>query len=117
MNDLIAKWAAWGYIGTLVLVVICLYRGQRTKQINLWDTVTATDKGGTTRTDSRKLFEVGAFVVMTTAFAYWAITDRLSEWYALIYVGAFVAARSMRDREQRLNRMLDKLPTQPKEPA
>ena len=106
----VKEWAAYGYIGTLVIVVWCLYRGQRSGKIDLWDTVRATGKDGKTFTDSRKMFEVGAFVVMTTAFAYWAIIDRLSEAYAAIYVGAFVAARSLRDREQRLNRMLDKAP-------
>lgn len=94
------------YVAILLCLVLCLARGHRTGEINLWELVTATDRGGNKRTDGRKLFETGAFVVMTTAFAYWALVGRLTEWYALIYVGAFVAARSLRDREQRLNSVL-----------
>jgi hypothetical protein len=103
---MIATAAPWIYVATLVALVLCLARGQRKGEINLWDLVTATDRQGQKRTDGRKLFETGAFLVMTTAFAYWALIDRLTEWYALIYVGAFVAARSLRDREQRLNAAL-----------
>lgn len=99
--------AAWGYIAVLVWVVLCLWRGQRQGKINLWDMVTATDKSGVPRTDARKFFECGAFVVMTVAFSYLVVVDKLSEAYAAIYVGTWVAARSMRDREQRLNRVLD----------
>lgn len=94
--------ATWLYIAVLVWIVLCLGHGHRTGKVNLWDLVTATARDGATRTDGRKLYECGAFLVMTVAFAYWAVIDRLTEWYAAIYVAAFVAARSMRDREKRL---------------
>ena len=95
------------YVLTLLIVVLCMYRGQRDGKINLWELVTATDKQGFTRTDSRKMYECGVFVVMTVAFAYLVVQDKLTEFYAAIYVSAFIAARSLRDREQRLNRALD----------
>ena len=113
-NTIAGYWAAdYIYVLTLLVVVACLYRGQRDKHINLWDCVTATDKTGVRRTDSRKLWEAGAFVVMTVAFAYLIVQNRMTEWYAFIYVAAFVAARSLRDREQRLNRMVEKMPAPP----
>lgn len=96
-------WATWIYIGALLWLVVCLGFGHRMGKVNLWELVTATAKDGKVRTDGRKLYECGAFLVMTLAFAYWAVIDRLTEWYALLYVGAWVAARSMRDREKRLN--------------
>ena len=98
--------AAWIYIGTLVLLVLCLARGHRRGEINLWDLVRAT-KDGKVFTDGRKLFETGAFAVMTVTFCYLALVDKLSEMYATLYVGAFVAARYLRDREQRLNKGMD----------
>lgn len=98
------------YVLTLLVVVLCLYRGQRHGHINLWECVTATDRKGQKRTDSRKLMEIGAFVVMTVGFAYLVVQDKLTEFYAAIYIAAFVAARSLRDREQRLNRVIDKMP-------
>jgi len=110
-------WAAdYIYCITLLIVVLCLYRGQREKHINLWECVTSTDKEGRTRTDARKLWEAGVFVVMTVAFAYLVVQDKLTEFYAAIYVGSFLAARSMRDREQRLNRIIDKLPDEKVKP-
>jgi len=89
----------------LLFIVWCLYRGHRAGHINLWEVVTATDKRGITRTDSRKMFEAGAFVVMTIGFAYLVVQGKLTEVYAAIYVGAWVTARYLRDREQRLNIM------------
>ena len=98
------------YILTLLIVILCLYRGHRGGDINLWDCVRTTTKDGKLITDARKLWEAGAFVVMTVGFAYLVVQGRLTEFYAGIYVAAFVAARSLRDREQRLNRVLDKMP-------
>lgn len=98
------------YVLMLLVVVLCLYRGHRGKHINLWECVTSTDKKGITRTDSRKLWEAGAFVVMTIGFAYLVVQDKLTEFYALIYVGAWVTARTMRDREQRLTKMMEMAP-------
>ena len=99
------------YVLTLIIVVLCLYRGQRTGKIDLWDCVRSTSKEGKVFTDPRKLFEAGAFVVMTVGFAYLVVQDKLTEFYAAIYITAFVAAKSLRDREQRLNRIIDKMPT------
>lgn len=111
MNTLGGYWAAdYIYILILCVVVLCMYRGQRQGHINLWDCVTTTAKDGTTRTDARKFMEVGAFVVMTVGFSYLVVQDKLTEFYAAIYISAFVAARSMRDREQRLNKIIDKIP-------
>ncbi len=110
-NTIGGYWAAdYIYVLTLLIVIMCLYRGQREKHINLWDCVTSTDKEGKKRTDSRKLIEMGAFVVMTIGFAYFVVDEQLTEFYSLIYVGAFVTARTLRDREQRLNKMVNKMP-------
>lgn len=98
------------YIGTLLWVAVCLGYGHRTGKVNLWDCVRSTDRHGVERTDPRKLFEAGAFVVMTLGFAFLVLADKLTEVYAALYVGAWVAARSLRDREQRLNRMLEAKP-------
>lgn len=101
------NWAAWLYVAILLWLVCCLGYGHHTGKVNLWELVTATDRHGVDRTDSRKLFETGAFLIMTTAFAYWALIDKLTEAFAAIYVGAFVTARYLRDREQRMNRVID----------
>lgn len=95
------------YFAAILMVTFCLWRGHRTGQINLWDAVTTTARDGRVRTDARKLYEAGAFVVMTIAFSYLVVQDKLSEGYAAIYVGAFVTAKFLRDREQRLNRQID----------
>lgn len=88
------------YILTLLLAALCLARGHRQKHINLWDLVTATDRAGHRRTDGRKLFEVGAFFVMTITFYFLTVTGKMSEWYALIYAAAWVTARTFRDLVQ-----------------
>lgn len=98
--------ADWLYLAVLMTAVLCLWRGHRTERIDLWDTI-RTKKGDATYTDPRKLFEVGAFVVMSCGFSYMVIQGKLTEWYAGIYVAAFVTARYLRDREQRLNKALD----------
>lgn len=94
------------YVFTLAMVIICLYKGQRQASINLWDMVTSTDRQGAVRTDGRKFFEVGVFVVMTVGFSYLLLIGKMSEFYAVIYVGSFIGARALRDREQRLNKQL-----------
>jgi len=101
------------YILMLLVVLVCLYRGHRAGYVNLWELVTATDKAGKTRTDARKFYECGAFVVATVAFSYLVIMGKLTEAYLAVYIGAFVTARIFRDREQRLNRMLDKPEVKP----
>ena len=45
---------------------------------------------------------------MTIGFSYLVVQGKLTEFYAAIYVGAFVTARIFRDREQRLNRKIEK---------
>jgi len=95
------------YVATLLIVVVCLWRMHRDGHIRLWDLVTATDKQGFIRTDARKMFEAGAFVVMTVGFSYLLLVNKMTEFYAVIYVGAFVSARYLRDREQRLNRQIE----------
>lgn len=99
--------ADWLYLAILLTAVLCLYRGHRSGTVDLWDVVRATNKDGKVFTDPRKLFEAGAFVVMTVYFSHAALQGKMTEWYAAIYVGAFVAARYARDREQRLNRQID----------
>lgn len=112
---MIVQWAPAVYVLTLLVVALCLYRGHRDEHINLWDCIRA-GKDGQTFTDPRKLYEAGAFVVMTIGFAYLTLLDKMTEVYAAIYVGAWVAARSLRDREQRLNRALDTQPTDARAP-
>jgi hypothetical protein len=94
------------YMATLLVVVMCLYRGHRGGSLNLWDVVRTT-KGDATFTDPRKLYECGAFVVSTVGFSYLIIVGKMSEWFFAGYIGAWVAARYARDREQRLNRAMD----------
>lgn len=85
------------YILTLLLAAFCLARGHRGGYINLWDLITATDRSGKTRTDGRKLFEVGAFFVMTITFYFLTVTGKMSEWYALIYAASWITSRTLRD--------------------
>lgn len=98
--------ADWLFLTMLTVAVLCLYRGHRNHDVDLWDVI-RTGKGGKSYTDPRKLYEAGAFVVMTVGFAHMTIQGKLTEAYAGIYVGAWVAARYLRDREQRLNKALD----------
>lgn len=95
--------ADWVYLATLTWVVVCLALGHRQGKINLWELVTAVDRAGIDRTDGRKFYECGAFVVMTVGFSHMVLQGKLTEWYAGIYVAAFVTARWLRDREKRLN--------------
>lgn len=97
-------------IMAVVLVLFCVFAA-----ITLWnihadphkpdllDLLTATDKRGHTRFDARKCWEAGAFSVSTWAFVYIVMANRLTEWFMAIYMGSWVAARFLRDREQRLN--------------
>ena len=99
---MIVQWAPWAYVATLLVVVFCLWRGHRSGKIDLWDCIRA-GRDDKVFTDPRKLFEAGAFTVMTVTFCYLSVLDKMSEAYAALYVGAWVVARSMRDREQRLS--------------
>jgi len=44
---------------------------------------------------------------MTLGLWYLVVHDKITEFYVLAYLGAFVTARFLRDREQRLNRQID----------
>ncbi len=75
--------------------------------LDLNDLITATDKTGKTRVDARKLGEIGAWYVMTLGLWYLVVHDKITEFYVISYLGAFVTARFLRDREQRLNKQID----------
>jgi hypothetical protein len=105
-TDLIYAYSHWIYILTLIVVVVCLYRGHRQGHVNLWDMVTST-KGDKTFTDRRKFFETGAFVVSSVAFSYLVVVDKLNEIFLTLYITTWVGAAYLRDREQRLNKQID----------
>jgi hypothetical protein len=67
-----------------------------------WDLLTST-KDGVIRFDARKCWEAGAFVVSTVAFVVLTWRNGLTEWFFIGYMGTWVGARFLRDREQRLN--------------
>lgn len=97
-------------IMAVVLVLFCVFAAITLRNIHndpqkpdLLDLITATDKSGHTRFDARKCWEAGAFSVSTWAFVYIVMANRLTEWFFAIYMGSWVAARFLRDREQRLN--------------
>lgn len=69
-----------------------------------WDYITSTDKQGNTRFDPRKTFEFGAFWVSTVWGSVMVYQEKFTEWFFVGYMSAWVAARFLRDREQRLNR-------------
>ena len=94
--------------GVLALLVaalaIALWRAQcDPKRPDLLDLITSTDRTGKVRFDSRKCFEAGAFGTTTWAFVFLTLSHQLTEWFFAGYAAAWVFARSMRDREQRLN--------------
>lgn len=99
-------WTQIVYVGVLVWVCICLAIGHLGKKIDLWSAITTSKKldDGTVKTivDPKKLAYIGAFVIMAVTFAYWGLINRLSEWYATIFVAAFVLGKWLGDREQRL---------------
>ena len=105
MIEVIQKWfEGYGphdamYILVLLFTVCFFLYGHLKDRINIWEMVTTT-KDGKVRTDPRKLMEFSAFLVMTYGFSYLIITNHLSDWYALTYVAAFVAARTARDFAQ-----------------
>ena len=92
-----------------VIVGVTLIRMHRDKSLpSLFDLVTATDKAGTVRLDARKCWEAGAFLTSTWAFVFLTAGGKLTEFYFTGYMGAWVIARSMRDREQRLMKLPEK---------
>lgn len=68
-----------------------------------WDYVTSS-KEGVVRFDARKSWEAGAFLVSTWAFIQLTLANNLTEFFLFAYMGTWVGARFLRDREQRLNR-------------
>lgn len=68
-----------------------------------WDLVTST-REGVVRFDPRKTWEAGAFLVSTWAFVHLTLANNLNEIFLLAYMGTWVGARFLRDREQRLSK-------------
>lgn len=97
--------ADWMYLAILLTAILCLYRGHRSGKIDLWTVITAHGKG--TVVDGKKLFAAGAFVSATCWGAHMAIQGKMTEWFMVLYLSAFVAYKWAGDREQRLNRMID----------
>ncbi len=91
------------YLLVLIWPLLCLTYLHWRGKVNLISAILTT-KDGKEIVDNRKLCYIGTFAVMATAFAYLALTDRFTEWYALIFVGTFVTGKALGDREQRLNR-------------
>lgn len=86
------------------VALVSLYRVHRDPAgPSLLDLLTATDRAGKVRFDARKCFEAGAWCVSTWAFVYLVIASRLTEWFYVGYLGTWVTARWLRDREKRLN--------------
>lgn len=97
-----ANIAPWVYLLVLLWVIFCLAHGHRAGRIDLWTLITTT-KNEKTYVDGKKFAYIGAFVIMAITFAYWGMIDKLTEWYAALFVGAFVVGKWLGDREQRLN--------------
>lgn len=95
--------AAWIYIAVLVWPLACLSYLHARGKVNLLSSITTT-KDGQEYVDGKKLAYVGAFAVMATAFAYLAVTDRFTEWYAGLFGALFVGGKYLGDREQRLQK-------------
>lgn len=98
--------AAWIYIGTLLWPLMCLTYWHAKGRIDLLTSITTT-KDEKTYVDGKKLAYVGAFAVMAIAFAYLAVTDRFTEWYAMLFAAYAAGGKIMGDREQRLNKAAD----------
>lgn len=98
-----AELAAWIYVGALCWPLACLSYWHATGKIDLLTTITTT-KDARTFVDGKKLAYIGAFAASTIAFAYLAVTERFTEWYAMLYLSAFVAGKWLGDREQRLQK-------------
>ena len=69
---------------------------------NLRDLITSTDKEGRVRIDARKCFEAGCFLTSTWGFVYLVTANRFTEFYFAGYMGAWIGARFMCDREKRM---------------
>ena len=98
--------AQWIYLATLIWPLLCLTYLHMKGRVDLLTTITTT-KDSKTYVDPKKLAYMGIFFVMATGFAYLAMLDKLSEWYAGICVAAFVGGKWLGDREQRLQKALE----------
>lgn len=88
---------------------ISLIRMHRDKEMpNLLDLISATDKKGRVRIDARKCFEAGCFLSSTWAFVFLTASGKLTEFFFVGYMSAWVGARFLRDREQRLSHQKEK---------
>jgi len=98
--------AAWIYLATLLWPLACLTWLHVKGKVDLMSSITIS-KDGKTYVDGKKLAYVGAFAVAATAFAYLAVTDRFTEWYASLFLAAFVGGKWLGDREQRLSKQAE----------
>lgn len=95
------------YLIVFSWIIVCLGLGHRSGKINLWNCITSTDRHGIERTDFAKLAIAGAFVITGVTFCYLAVLDRLSEWYVLIFLMAWLGERFRRDITQMKQAALD----------
>ena len=107
--ETLKDWLEAGMIVAFILFIafaaVSLYRVHKDKSAgspNLLDLLTATDKKDNVRFDARKCWEAGAFFTSSWVFIYLTITGKLTEWFFIGYMAAWVVARAMRDREHRL---------------
>ena len=89
--------------GTIAIGVSLLRMHRDRTAPNLIDLITATDKKGKVRLDARKCFEAGCFLASTWAFVFLTASGKLSEFFFVGYMGSWVGARFLRDREKRLS--------------
>jgi hypothetical protein len=83
---------------------VSLLRMHKDKELpSLSDLITATDKKGKARLDARKCFEAGCFLASTWAFVFLTASGKLTEFFFVGYMGSWVGARYLRDREKRLS--------------
>ena len=88
--------------GCIAIGISLIHMHRDKNSPNLSDLITSTDKQKKVRLDPRKCFEAGAFLSSTWAFIFLTSSGRLTEFFFVGYMGVWTAARSMRDREQRL---------------
>ena len=85
------------------LIGVSLIRMHRDSSLpNLMDLITATDKQGIVRLDSRKCFEAGAFLTSTWIMVFITAAGKFSFEAFGLYMATYTAARFLRDREKRL---------------
>lgn len=69
---------------------------------NLMDLITATDRTGRVRVDSRKCFEAAAFLTSTWVMVFITAAGKFSFEAFGLYMATYTAARFLRDREKRM---------------